>query len=99
MGPYLVTKDEIEDVGNLRLVLTVNGKMFQDGNTKNLVFDVPFLVSYISQFMTLLPGDVISTGTPAGVGLGFNPLIYIKPGDIIELTIEGLGRQKQAAWS
>lgn len=99
MGPYLVTKDEIQDVGNLRLVLTVNGKTFQDGNTKNLVFDVPFLVSYISQFMTLLPGDVISTGTPAGVGLGFNPPIYIKPGDIIELTIEGLGRQKQAAWS
>lgn len=99
MGPYLVTKDEVEDVGNLRLVLTVNGKVFQDGNTKNMVFDVPYLVSYISQFMTLLPGDVISTGTPAGVGLGFNPPIYIKPGDIIELTIEGLGRQKQAAWS
>lgn len=99
MGPYLVTKDEVEDVGNLRLVLTVNGKVFQDGNTKNMVFDVPYLVSYISQFMTLLPGDVISTGTPAGVGLGFNPPIYIKPGDIIELTIGGLGRQKQAAWS
>lgn len=99
MGPYLVTKDEIENVANLRLVLTVNGKVFQDGNTSNMVFDVPFLVSYISQFMTLLPGDVISTGTPAGVGLGFNPPIYIKPGDVIELTIEGLGRQKQSAWS
>jgi 2-keto-4-pentenoate hydratase/2-oxohepta-3-ene-1,7-dioic acid hydratase in catechol pathway len=99
MGPYLVTKDEIQDVANLRLVLTVNGKVFQDGNTSNMVFDVPFLVSYISQFMTLLPGDVISTGTPAGVGLGFNPPIYIKAGDVIELTIEGLGRQKQAAWN
>jgi 2,4-didehydro-3-deoxy-L-rhamnonate hydrolase len=98
MGPYLVTKDEIQDVGNLRLVLTVNGKVFQDGNTANMVFDVPFLVSYISQFMTLLPGDVISTGTPAGVGLGFNPPIYVKPGDVMELAIEGLGRQKQSAW-
>jgi 2,4-diketo-3-deoxy-L-fuconate hydrolase len=98
MGPYLVTQDEIPDPANLRLVLTVNGKVFQDGNTSNMVFDVPFLVSYISQFMTLLPGDVISTGTPAGVGLGFNPPIYIKPGDIMELAIEGLGTQKQAAW-
>ena len=99
MGPYLVTTDEIKDVHNLRLVLTVNGKVFQDGNTSNMVFNVPFLVSYISRFMTLLPGDVISTGTPAGVGLGFNPPIYIKPGDVIELAIEGLGTQKQVAWS
>lgn len=99
MGPYLVTTDEIADVHNLRLVLTVNGKAFQDGNTSNMVFKIPYLVSYISQFMTLLPGDVISTGTPAGVGLGFNPPIFVKPGDVIELAIEGLGTQKQVAWS
>jgi 2,4-didehydro-3-deoxy-L-rhamnonate hydrolase len=101
LGPYLVTKDEIKDVDNLRLWLTVNGKTFQNGNTSNLVFKVPFLVSYISQFMTLLPGDVISTGTPAGVGLGFKPPIYIKEGDVIELGIDGLGSQKQLArrWS
>ncbi len=72
-GPWLVTKDEIKDVDNLRLWLTVNGKTMQDGNTSNLIFKIPFIVSYLSQFMTLLPGDVISTGTPAGVGLGFNP--------------------------
>jgi 2,4-didehydro-3-deoxy-L-rhamnonate hydrolase len=97
MGPYLVTKDEIPDANNLRLKLAVNGKTFQDGNTANMVFKVPFLVSYISQFMTLLPGDVISTGTPAGVGLGFNPPIYLKAGDVIELAIDGLGTQKQVA--
>jgi 2,4-didehydro-3-deoxy-L-rhamnonate hydrolase len=97
MGPYLVTKDEIEEVHNLRLWLSVNGKTYQDGNTSNLVFKVPFLVSYLSQFMTLLPGDVISTGTPAGVGLGFNPPIYLKRGDIVELGIDGLGVQKQVA--
>jgi 2,4-diketo-3-deoxy-L-fuconate hydrolase len=97
MGPYLVTKDEVPDANNLRLKLAVNGKTFQDGNTANMVFKVPFLVSYISQFMTLLPGDVISTGTPAGVGLGFNPPIYLKAGDVIELAIDGLGTQKQVA--
>jgi 2-keto-4-pentenoate hydratase/2-oxohepta-3-ene-1,7-dioic acid hydratase in catechol pathway len=97
MGPFLATKDEIKDLDNLRLWLTVNGKKFQDGNSSNLVFKVPFLVSYISQFMTLLPGDVISTGTPAGVGLGFKPPIYLKAGDVIELGIDGLGTQKQTA--
>lgn len=97
MGPYLVTRDEIANLDNLRLTLTVNGKRLQDGNTSNLVFKVPFLVSYISQFMTLLPGDVISTGTPAGVGLGFNPPVYIKPGDVMELGIDGLGMQRQVA--
>jgi len=97
MGPYLVTSDEVADVNKLRLWLKVNGKTFQDGNTSNMVFDVQYLVSYISQFMTLLPGDVISTGTPAGVGLGFKPPIYIKAGDVIELGIEGLGEQKQKA--
>lgn len=97
MGPYLVTRDEVKDVNNLRLWLKVNGKIFQDGNTSNMIFNVAHLVSYISQFMTLLPGDVISTGTPAGVGLGFKPPIYVKPGDVIELGIEGLGEQKQVA--
>jgi 2,4-didehydro-3-deoxy-L-rhamnonate hydrolase len=95
MGPYLVTKDEIADVGKLRLWLKVNDKKFQDGNTSNLIFSVPFLVSYISQFMTLLPGDVISTGTPAGVGLGFKPPIYLKAGDVVDLGIDGLGEQRQ----
>jgi 2,4-didehydro-3-deoxy-L-rhamnonate hydrolase len=95
MGPYLVTKDEVAEVGKLRLWLTVNGKKLQDGNTSNLIFNVPFLVSYISQFMTLLPGDVISTGTPAGVGLGFKPPIYLKAGDVVELGIDGLGEQRQ----
>lgn len=97
IGPYLATKDEIKDLDNLRLWLSVNGKKYQDGNTANLVFKVPFLVSYISQFMTLLPGDVISTGTPAGVGLGFKPPIYLKAGDVVELGIDGLGTQKQTA--
>lgn len=77
--------------------LKVNGKMMQDNNTDDMIFEVPFLVSYISQFMTLLPGDIISTGTPAGVGLGFNPPIYLKRGDVIELGIEGLGEQRQVA--
>ena len=95
LGPYLVTPDEIKDVNNLRLWLSVNGKMMQDGTTANLIFRVPFLISYLSQFMTLLPGDVISTGTPAGVGLGFNPPVYLKPGDVVELGIDGLGTSKQ----
>ena len=97
MGPYLVTKDEVADFNNLHMWLKVNGKMMQDNNTDDMIFEVPTLVSYISQFMTLLPGDVISTGTPAGVGLGFNPPIYLKPGDVIELGIEGLGEQRQVA--
>ncbi|WP_341837613.1 fumarylacetoacetate hydrolase family protein [Chitinophaga pollutisoli] len=97
LGPWLATKDEIKDVDNLRLWLTVNGKTMQDGNTSNLIFKIPFIVSYLSQFMTLLPGDVISTGTPAGVGLGFNPQIYLKAGDVIELGIDGLGTSKQTA--
>lgn len=97
LGPYLVTKDEVPGYDNLRLWLKVNGKMLQDSNTNDLIFGVPFLVSYISQFMTLLPGDVISTGTPAGVGMGLNPPTYLKPGDVVELGIEGLGEQKQVA--
>lgn len=95
MGPVLTTKDEIPDINNVRLWLKVNGKTYQDGNTSNLIFNVPFIVSYVSQFMTLLPGDVISTGTPAGVGLGFNPPIYLKAGDIIELGADHLGEQRQ----
>ncbi len=97
MGPYLVTKDEVADFNNLHMWLKVNGKMMQDNNTDDMIFEVPFLVSYISQFMTLLPGDVISTGTPAGVGLGFIPPIYLKAGDVIELGIEELGEQRQVA--
>jgi len=95
IGPWLVTKDEIADVNNLKLWLTLNGKTMQDGTTANLIFNIPFLVSYISRFMTLLPGDVISTGTPAGVGLGFKPAIFLKPGDVVELGIDGLGSSKQ----
>jgi 2,4-diketo-3-deoxy-L-fuconate hydrolase len=95
LGPWLVTKDEIKDPHNLRLWLNLNGKMMQDGNTDDLIFNIPQLISYTSQFMTLLPGDVISTGTPAGVGLGFTPNIYLKQGDVVELGIDGLGISKQ----
>ncbi len=96
IGPFIATPDEIADVHNLRLWLTLNGKTMQDGNTSNLIFNVPYMVSYISQFMTLLPGDVITTGTPAGVGLGQKPEpFYLKEGDVVELGIEGLGSSKQ----
>ena len=98
LGPFLATPDEIADVNNLKMWLTVNGKTYQNSNTLNLVFKIPFLVHYLSQFMTLLPGDVISTGTPPGVGLGIKPEpVYVKPGDVIELGIEGLGASKQTA--
>lgn len=95
LGPFLATKEDLPEVHNLRLWLTVNGQKMQDGSTSNLIFKVPFLVSYCSRFMTLLPGDIISTGTPAGVGLGMKPPIYLKPGDIMELGIEGLGTARQ----
>lgn len=95
LGPWLVTKDEISDVNNLRLWLTVNEKKMQDNSTDDLIFKIPYLVSYISQFMTLLPGDIISTGTPAGVGMGLTPPVYLKDGDVVELGIDGLGIQKQ----
>lgn len=95
MGPYMTTVDEVPDINNVRLWLKVNGKTYQDGNTANLIFSVPNVVSYVSQFMTLLPGDVISTGTPAGVGLGFNPPIYLKPGDVVELGADYLGESRQ----
>ncbi len=99
LGPVLATKEEIPagKEGALRLWLKLNGKTVQDGNTDDFIFNVPHVVSYVSQFMTLLPGDVISTGTPAGVGLGFNPPVYLKPGDIVELGIDGLGTQRQVA--
>ena len=97
LGPVLVTKDEITDVHNLSMWLDVNGKRFQTSNTDQLIFNVPQVVSYISQFMTLLPGDVISTGTPHGVGLGFKPPIYLKAGDVVTLGMDGLGEQKQTA--
>src|SRR5688572_32645322 len=100
LGPFLATQDEVPEINDLRLWLTVNGTVMQDSNTKNLVFKIPYLVSYLSQFMTLLPGDIISTGTPAGVGLGQKPEpVYIKPGDAIELGIQGLGSSRQVAVS
>jgi 2-keto-4-pentenoate hydratase/2-oxohepta-3-ene-1,7-dioic acid hydratase in catechol pathway len=95
MGPFLATKDEIENVDELHLWLKVNGKCMQNSTTSNFIFKIPFLISYVSQFMTLLPGDVISTGTPPGVGLGMNPPVYLKPGDVVELGIDGLGVSKQ----
>lgn len=98
LGPYFVTSDDVKDPHNLHLWLDVNGKRMQDSSTSDLIFDIPHLVSYISEFMTLLPGDVISTGTPAGVGLGQKPEPwYLKPGDVVRLGIEGLGEQQQTA--
>jgi 2-keto-4-pentenoate hydratase/2-oxohepta-3-ene-1,7-dioic acid hydratase in catechol pathway len=95
IGPYLVTKDEVTDPQNLKLWLDVNGKRMQDGSTKTMVYGVNFLVSYISQFMSLQPGDIISTGTPPGVGMGMKPQVFLKPGDVMELGIQGMGTQKQ----
>lgn len=97
IGPFMATKDEITDPHNLDLWLKVNGELMQHSNTSDLVFKVPQLVSYISKFMSLLPGDIISTGTPFGVGLGFNPPKYLKPHDVVELGIAGLGTSKQVA--
>jgi 2,4-didehydro-3-deoxy-L-rhamnonate hydrolase len=95
LGPWMVTKDEITDVHNLNLWLKVNGQSMQNGTTANLIFNIPVLISYTSQFMTLLPGDIISTGTPGGVGLGFKPPVYLKAGDSMELGIDGLGSSLQ----
>jgi 2-keto-4-pentenoate hydratase/2-oxohepta-3-ene-1,7-dioic acid hydratase in catechol pathway len=95
LGPWLVTRDEIPDPQNLGMWLTVNGQTMQKGSTRTMVYGVAYLVSYLSQFMTLLPGDVISTGTPPGVALGMKPPRYLKAGDVVELSIEGLGRQRQ----
>lgn len=95
IGPYLVTRDEVADPQNLKMYLEVNGTRYQDGNTKTMVYGVAHLVSYVSQFMSLQPGDIISTGTPPGVGLGMNPPVYLKPGDKMKLGIQGLGEQNQ----
>lgn len=95
LGPYLVTKEDIPDPHDLRLWLRLNGSLVQEGNTKDFIFDIPHLVSYLSQYMTLLPGDVISTGTPAGVGSSFDPPRYLKTNDVIECGIEGLGNAMQ----
>lgn len=95
LGPYLVTTDEIPNPNNLNLWLKLNGTLMQNSNTDDMVFEIPTLVSYVSQFMTLLPGDVITTGTPFGVGLGLTPPVYLKPGDVMELGIDGLGISRQ----
>jgi 2-keto-4-pentenoate hydratase/2-oxohepta-3-ene-1,7-dioic acid hydratase in catechol pathway len=94
-GPWLVTKDEVSDPQNLKMWLTVNGEFMQDGSTRTMVFGAAYLVSYLSQFMSLQPGDIISTGTPPGVGMGMKPPRYLKAGDVVELGIEGLGSQRQ----
>ena len=93
IGPYLVTKDEISDVNNLNLSLDVNGKRMQTGNSKTMIFNVNFIVSYLSKFMSLQPGDIVTTGTPAGVGMGMKPQLFLKSGDKIKLTIDNLGEQ------
>ncbi len=95
IGPWLATRDEIADPQNLKMWLTVNGRKFQDGSTATMVYGVRYLVAYLSQFMSLRPGDIISTGTPPGVGLGQKPNIFLKAGDVMELAIEGLGQQRQ----
>ena len=95
IGPWLVTPDEVADPQNLAMWLTVNGERMQNGSTRTMVYGVAFLVSYLSQFMTLHPGDVISTGTPPGVGMGQTPPRYLRAGDVVELGIEGLGQQRQ----
>ena len=95
IGPYLVTTDEVPDPQNLKMWLDVNGKRMQDGSTSTMVYGVNFLISYLSQFMSLQPGDIISTGTPPGVGMGMKPQVFLKAGDVMKLGIEGLGEQTQ----
>jgi 2-keto-4-pentenoate hydratase/2-oxohepta-3-ene-1,7-dioic acid hydratase in catechol pathway len=95
LGPFLATPDELTNFDNLGMWLKVNGEYRQKSSTSKMIFDVPTLVSYVSEFMSLLPGDVISTGTPAGVGLGMNPPAYLKAGDVVELGIDGLGESTQ----
>ncbi len=95
LGPFVATPEELVNVGSLRMWLKVNGDFRQDSSTANMIFDVATLISYVSEFMTLLPGDVVSTGTPAGVGLGMKPPTYLKAGDVVELGIEGLGKSRQ----
>ena len=93
IGPYIVTKDEISDINNLNLILEVNEKKMQNGNTKNMIYNTNFLLSYLSKFMSLQPGDIVTTGTPAGVGMGMKPQLFLKSGDKIKLTIDNLGEQ------
>ncbi|WP_430386298.1 fumarylacetoacetate hydrolase family protein [Blastomonas fulva] len=95
VGPWLVTPDEIADPQNLSLSTTVNGQRYQDGNTRDMVFGVAYLIHYLSQFMSLQPGDVIATGTPSGIGMALKPPVFLKPGDVMEIEVEGLGRQRQ----
>lgn len=95
VGPFIATKDEIKDPNNLNLWLKLNGNIMQNSSTSDFIFNVQEVVSHISQFMTLLPGDIISTGTPFGVGFGLRPELYLKPGDVVELGIEGLGTSQQ----
>jgi 2-keto-4-pentenoate hydratase/2-oxohepta-3-ene-1,7-dioic acid hydratase in catechol pathway len=95
VGPWLVTPDEIADPQALSLSTTVNGHRYQDGNTRDMVFGVAFLIHYLSQFMSLQPGDVIATGTPSGIGMALKPPVFLKPGDVMELEVEGLGKQRQ----
>lgn len=96
IGPWLVTRDEVADPQDLKMWLTLNGQTMQDGSTKTMVYGVAFLVSYLSQFMSLHPGDIVTTGTPPGVGMGMKPPRYLKAGDVVELGVEGLGKQRQA---
>jgi 2,4-diketo-3-deoxy-L-fuconate hydrolase len=95
IGPWLVTRDEVPEPQRLSMWLEVNGHRYQNGNTKTMVFDVAYLVSHISRYMTLMPGDIVSTGTPPGVGMGQKPQVFLKPGDIVSLGIDGLGQQRQ----
>jgi 2-keto-4-pentenoate hydratase/2-oxohepta-3-ene-1,7-dioic acid hydratase in catechol pathway len=95
LGPWLVTPDEVADFRALNLECRVNGRIVQSGNTRDMIFEVPFLVHYVSQFMSLQPGDVISTGTPHGVGMGMRPPQWLAEGDLVELSIDGLGAQRQ----
>ena len=95
IGPYLVTKDEIPDVQNLNLSLDVNGKKMQTGNTNNMIFNINYILSYLSNFMSLQAGDIVTTGTPPGVGMGMKPQVFLKSGDVMKLTIDHLGEQKQ----
>ena len=93
IGPYLVTKDEIKDINNLNMSLDLNGKRMQTGNTSTMIFNVNFIVAYVSQYMSLQPGDIITTGTPPGVGMGMKPQLFLKAGDKLKLSIENLGEQ------
>jgi 2-keto-4-pentenoate hydratase/2-oxohepta-3-ene-1,7-dioic acid hydratase in catechol pathway len=99
IGPWLVTADDVSDCGDLKLWLEVDGQRYQDGSTKTLIFDVPFLVSYLSNFMSLQPGDIISTGTPPGVGHGKKPPVYLRAGNVVRLGVDGLGEQQQTVVS